>query len=79
MGHEVENCSMTARQDDAVKAAVIHQLRDKWWTPEEAATALKLPPSTVQHWWSTDAEKVTWTPAMKAQYGKYQRLIELHG
>jgi hypothetical protein len=33
----------------------------------------------VQHWWSTDAETVTWTPAMKAQYGKYQRLIDLHG
>jgi hypothetical protein len=58
---------------------VIHQLRDKWWTSEEAATALKLPLSTVQRWWSADAETVTWTPAMKAQYGRYQRLIELHG
>lgn len=62
-----------------MKAAVIHQLRDKWWTPEEAAATLKLPLSTVQHWWTTDAAKVTWTPAMRAQYGKYQRLIELHG
>ena len=51
---------MTARQDNAVKAAIIHQLRDKWWTPEEAATALNLPLSTVQHWWSTDVERMTW-------------------
>ena len=70
---------MTTRQDDAVKAVVIHQLRDGWWTPEEAATALNLPLSTVQHWWSTDTEKMTWTPAMKALYGKYQRAIDLHG
>jgi hypothetical protein len=41
---------VTARQDDVVKAAVIHQLRDKWWTHEEAAAALNLPLSTVQHW-----------------------------
>jgi hypothetical protein len=63
---------VTLRQDDAVKAAVIHQLRDKWWTPEEAARALNVPLSTVRHWWATDAERVTWTPAMKAQYGKYK-------
>jgi hypothetical protein len=70
---------MTARQDDAVKAAIIHQLRDKWWTPEEAATALNLPIGTVQRWWSTDAGKMSGTPAMKAQCGNYQRAIELHG
>ncbi len=70
---------MTVKQDNAVRAAVIHQLRDKWWTPEEVATALNLPLSSVQQWWSTEAERVTWTPAMKAQYGKYQRQIELHG
>jgi len=43
------------------------------------ATALNLPLSSVQQWWSTEAERVTWTPAMKAQYGKYQRQIQLHG
>ena len=41
---------MSAKEDDAVRAAVIHKLRDKWWTPEEAATALNLPLNTVQHW-----------------------------
>ena len=70
---------MTATQDDVVRAAVIHQLRDKWWTPEELATALELPLNSFQHWWSIDAEKVSWTQAIKGQYGKYQGLVELRG
>ena len=73
------NSWVKAAEVNAVRAAVIHKLRDQWWTPEEVASALNLPLPMVQHWWTTDAEKLTWTPAMKAQYGKYMVQIDLHG
>ncbi len=77
--HTTHRGAIPAREDDAVKAAVIHQLRDKWWTPDEAAAALNLPLSTVQHWWSTNAENATWTPGDEGAVRECQRLIELHG
>ena len=70
---------MKPAEVNAVRAAVIHKFRDQWWTPEEVASALKVPLTTVQQWWTADAEKLTWTPAMKAQYGKYMAQIDLHG